>query len=174
MCSTSEFDVSCGAIEFNPDPKLSLPGIVTNHFGKIYESEMPDVVDDQEQKPNIPVIDLGKKVFDLDSYSYNQTLVTSNVDTNFSSVTTSSSSREGLTTKLEKIRRNFVGNVYYLYQIDVDGIYELEIKRRNTWVHNNFKLKRQLKSSLKPIRIAFIREPAFDAGGPLTEFHIVL
>ena len=62
MCSTSEFDnVSEGAIEYNPDPKLSLPGIVTNHFGKIYESEMPVVVDDQEQEPNIPVIDLGKK-----------------------------------------------------------------------------------------------------------------
>ena len=110
----------------------------------------------------------------MDSYSYNQTLVTSNVDTNFSSVTTSSTSREDLTTKLEKIRRNFVGNIYYLHQIDVDGIYELEIKRRNIWVHNNFKLKRQLKSSLKPIRIAFIGEPAFDAGGTLRQFHIVL
>ena len=106
----------------------------------------------------------------MDSYSYNQTLVTSNVDTNFSSVTTSSSSREDLTTKLETIRRNFVGNVYDLDQIDVDGIYELEIKRRKIWEHTNIKLKHQLKSSLKPIRIVFIREPAFDAGGPLREF----
>ena len=31
-------------------------------------------------------------------------------------------------------------------------------------------MKRQLKSSLKPIRIVFIGEPAFDAGGPLREF----
>ena len=109
MCSTSELDnVSCGAIEFNLEPKLSLPGIVTNHFDKIYEIEMPVVVDDQEQESNIPVTDLEKQVFDLDSYSYNQTLVTSNVDTNFPSVTTSSSSREDLTTKLEMIRRNFV------------------------------------------------------------------
>ena len=61
MCSTSELDnVSCCAIEFNPDPKLSLPGIVTNHFDKIYEIEMLVVVDDQEQEPNIPVIDLEK------------------------------------------------------------------------------------------------------------------
>ena len=87
---------------------LSLPGIVTNHFNKIYESEMPAVVDDQEQEPNIPVTDLENEVFDLDSYSYNQTLVTSNVDTNFSSVTTSYSSREDLTTKFETIRRIFV------------------------------------------------------------------
>ena len=59
LCSTSEFDdVSCGAIEFNLDPKLSLPGVIINHFYKIYESEMPVVVDDQEQEPNIPVIDL--------------------------------------------------------------------------------------------------------------------
>ena len=37
LCSTSEFDdVSCDAIEF-PDPKLPLPGIVTNHFDKIYD-----------------------------------------------------------------------------------------------------------------------------------------
>ena len=80
MCSTSEFDnVSCGAIEFNPDPKLSVPGIATNDFGKIYESEMPVVDDDQEQEPNIPETDLENEVFDLDSYSYNQTLVTSNV-----------------------------------------------------------------------------------------------
>ena len=84
LCSTSEFDnPSCGAIEFNPHPKLSLLGIVTNHFDKICESEMPVVVDDQEQEPNIPVTDLEKEVFDLGSYSYNQTLVTSNVDTNF-------------------------------------------------------------------------------------------
>ena len=128
LCSTSEFDdVSCGAIEF-PDPKLSLPGIVTNHFDKIYESEMSLVVDDQESRPNIPVIDLEKEVFDLDSYNYNQTFVTSNVDTSFSSVTTSSFSREDLTTKLERIRRNFVGNVYDLDQIEANGICELEIK----------------------------------------------
>ena len=67
LCSTSEFDnISCGAIEFNPDPKLSL-----HHFDKIYESDMPVVIDDQEQEPNVPVIDLEKEVFDLDSYSYN-------------------------------------------------------------------------------------------------------
>ena len=174
LCSSSEFDnVSCGAIEFNPDPKLSLPGIVTNNFDKIYESEMSVIVDDQEQEPNIPAIDLEKEVFDLDSYSYDQTLVTSNVDENFSSVTTSSSSREDLTTKLDTIRRNFVGNVYDLDQIDVNGIYELEIKRRKLWEHTNIKLKRQLKSSLKPIRIVFIGEPAFDAGGPLREFFIL-
>ena len=170
MCSTSEFDnVSCGAIEF-PDPKLSLPGIIINQFDKIYESQTPGIVDDQESEPNIPVIDLEKEVFDLDSYNYNQTFVTSNVDTSFSSVTTNSSSREDLTTKLETIRRNFVGNVYDLDQIDVDGIYELEIKRTKIWEHTNIKLKRQLKSSLKPIRIVFIGEPAFDAGGPLREF----
>ena len=46
-----------------------------------------------------------KEVFDLDSYNYNQTLVTSNVDTSFSSVMTRSSSREELTTKLETISR---------------------------------------------------------------------
>ena len=96
---------------------------------------MPVVVDDQEKERNIPVIDLEKEIFDLDSYSYNQTLVTSNVDTNFSDVTTSSSSREDLTTKLETITRNFVGNVYDLDQIDVDGIYELEITRRKIWEH---------------------------------------
>ena len=101
---------------------MSLPGIVTNHFDKIYESEMPVVVDDQEEERNVPVIDLEKEIFDLDSYSYNHTLVTSNGDTNFSSATTSSSSCEDLTTKFEKIRRNFVGNVYDLDQIDVDGI----------------------------------------------------
>ena len=50
------------------------------------------------------------------------------MDTSLSSVTTSSSSRKDLTTKLETIRRNFVGNVYDLNQIDADGIYELEIK----------------------------------------------
>ena len=88
-------------------------------FDKIYESKTPVVVDDQESEPNIPVIDLEKEVFDLDSYNYNQTFVTSNVDTSFSSVTTNSSSREDLTTKLETIRRNFVGNVYDLDQIDL-------------------------------------------------------
>ena len=31
-------------------------------------------------------------------------------------------------------------------------------------------MKRQLKSSPKPIRIVFIEEPAFNAGGPLREF----
>ena len=87
---------------------LSLPGIVTNHFNKIYEREMPAVVDDQEQEPNIPVTDLENEFFDLDPYSYNQTLVTSNVDTNFSVVTTNYSSREDQTTKLEIIRRNVV------------------------------------------------------------------
>ena len=129
LCSTSEFDnVSCGAIEF-PDPKLSLPGVIINQFDKIYESQTPGIVDDQESEPNIPVIDLEKEVFDLDSYNYDQIFVTSNVNTSFSSATTSSSSREDLTTKLETIRRNFVGNVYYLDQIDADGIYELEIER---------------------------------------------
>ena len=61
LCSTSEFDdVSCGTFEF-PDPKLSLPGIVTNHFDKIYESETSVVVDDdQESGPNILVINLEK------------------------------------------------------------------------------------------------------------------
>ena len=139
-------------------------------FDKIYESKTPVVVDDQESEPNIPVIDLEKEVFDLDSYNYNQTFVTSNVDTSFSSLTTNSSSREDLTTKLETIRRNFVGNVYHLDQIDVDGIYELEIKRTKVWEHTNIKLKRQSKSSLKPIRIVFIGKPAFDAGGPLREY----
>ena len=175
LCSTSEFDnASCSAIEFNPHPKLSLLGIVTNHFDKICESEMPVVVDDQEQEPITPVTDLEKEVFDLDSYSYNQTLVTSNVDTNFSIVTTSSSSCEDLTTKLETIRRNFVGNVYDLDQIDVDGICESEIKRRKIREHSNIKLKRRLKSSLKPIHIVFIGEPVFDAGGPLRVFHNAL
>ena len=89
---------------------------------------MPVVVGDQESEPIIPVIDLEKEVFDLDSYNYNQTFVTSNVDTSFSSVTTSSSSRKDLTTKLETIRRNFVGNVYDLDQIEANGIYGLEIK----------------------------------------------
>ena len=51
-----------------------------------------------------------------------------------------------------------------------DGIYELEIKRIKIWEHTNIKLKRQLKSSLKPIRIVFIGEPAFNAGDPLREF----
>ena len=149
---------------------MSLLGIATNHFDKMYEIETPVVVDDQESEPNIPVIDLEKEVFDLDSYNYNQTLVTSNVDTSFSSVTTSSSSSEDLTTNLETIRRNFVGNIYDLDQIDVDGIYELEIKIMKIWEHTNIKLKRQLKLSLKPIRIVFIGEPAFDAGGPLRGF----
>ena len=46
LCSTGEFDnASCGTIEF-PDPNLSLPGIVTNYFDKIYKSEMSVVVDD--------------------------------------------------------------------------------------------------------------------------------
>ena len=84
------------------------------------------------------------------------------MDTIFSSVKTSSSSREDLTTKLETIRRNFVGNVYDLDQIDVDAIYELEIKRIKIWEQTNIKLKRQLKSSLKPVLIVFIGEPAFD------------
>ena len=75
LCSTNEFDnISCGTIEFNPDPILSLPGIFTNHFDKIYESEMPLVVVDQEQEP---VINLEKEVFDLDTYSYNETFDTS-------------------------------------------------------------------------------------------------
>ena len=87
MCSISEFDVSCGAIEFQ-DQKLSLPGIFINHFGKIYDSQTPVVVDDQESEPNIHVIDLEKEVFDLDSYNYNQTFVTSNVHSSFSSVAT--------------------------------------------------------------------------------------
>ena len=90
---------------------MSLPGIVTNHFDKIYESEMSVVDDDQESRPNILVIDLEKEVFDLDAYNYNHTFVTSNVDTSFSSLTTNSSSREDLTTKLETTRRNFIGNV---------------------------------------------------------------
>ena len=102
----------------------------------------------------------------MDYYNYNQTLVTSNVDTSFSSVTTSSSSRKDLTTKLETIRRNFGGNVHDLEQIDVDGIYELKIKRIKIWEYTNIKLKGQLKSSLKPISIVFIGEPALDAGCP--------
>ena len=51
------------------------------------------------------------------------------MDTSFSSVTTSFSSREDLTTKLETIGRKFAGNVCDLNQVDADGIYELEIKR---------------------------------------------
>ena len=67
LCSTIEFDnVSCGATEFNLDQQLSLPGLVTNHFNKVYVSKMSAVVDDQEQKPNIPVIDLEEEVFHLD------------------------------------------------------------------------------------------------------------
>ena len=170
FCSTSEFDnVSCDAIVF-PYRKLSLPGIVSNHFGEIYESKTPVIVDDQESEPNTPVTDLEKDVFDLDSYNYNQTIITSNVDTSFSSVTTSSSSREDLTTKLETIRRNFVGNVNDLDQIHVDGNYELEIKRIKIWEHTNIKLKRQLKSSLKPIRIVFIGEPGSDICGLMRQF----
>ena len=92
------------------------------------------------------------------------------MDTSFSSVTTSSSSREDLTTKLETIRRNFVGNVHDLDQIHVDGIYELEIKRIKIWEHTNIKLKRQLKSSLKHIRIVFIGEPGFDACSLMRQF----
>ena len=62
LYSTSEFDnVSCGAIEF-PDPKLSLPGIVTNHFDKFCESETPVLVDDQESEPNTPAIDMEKNL----------------------------------------------------------------------------------------------------------------
>ena len=170
LCSINEFDnISCGAIEF-PEPELSLPRIVTNRFDKIYESEKPVVIDDQEREPNIPVTDFEKEVSDLYSYDYNQTLVTSNVDTSFSSVTTSSSSREDLTTKLDTIRRNFVENVCDLDQIDIADIYELEIKRMKIWEHTTIKLKRQLKSSLKPIRIVFTGEPALDAGGALREF----
>ena len=129
---------------------------------------MPVVIADQEHELNIHVIDLEKEVFDLDSYSYNQ--VVSNADTNFSVVTTSSSSHEDLTTKLEAIRRNFVGNLYDLDQTDVDGICELEIKRRKIWKHTDIKLNRHLKSSLKPIHIVLIGDPSFDAGGPLREF----
>ena len=115
LCSTSKFDnVSCGATEF-PEPKLSLSGIVTNKFDKTHESKMPAVIHDKEREPNVTVIDLEKEVFDLDYYNYNQTLVTSNVDTSFSSVTTSSSSRENLTTKFETIMGNVVGNVYDLH-----------------------------------------------------------
>ena len=170
FCSTSEFDnVSCDAIVF-PYRKLSLLGIVSNHFDEIYESKTPVIVDDQESEPNTPVTDLEKDVFDLDSYNYNQTIITSNVDTSFSSVTTSSSSREDLTTKLETIRRNFVGNVNDLDQIHVDGNYELEIKRIKIWEHTNIKLKRQLKSSLKPIRIVFIGEPGSDICGLMRQF----
>ena len=97
----------------------------------------------------------------MDSYSYNQTLVTSNVGF---------SSREDLSPKRETIRKNFVGNVYDLDQFDVDGIYELEIKRIKIWEHTMIKLKRQLKSSLKLICLVFIGEPVFDADGPLREF----
>ena len=57
LCSASECNnVTCGAIEFNPDPKLSLPGIATNHFDKISESEMPVVVDDQESEYNVLLV----------------------------------------------------------------------------------------------------------------------
>ena len=130
MCSTSEFDdVSCGAIEF-PDPKLSLPGIVTNHFDKIYESKTPVVVDDQESEPNIPRTDLEKEAFDLNSYNYNQTIITSNVDTSFSRVTTNSSSREDLTTKLETNQEKLCWKCIQLDQTDVDGIMSQKLKEQ--------------------------------------------
>ena len=90
---------------------------------------MSIVADNQEREPNIPVTDLEKEFLDLDSYNYNQTLVTCYVDTSFSSVTTCSSSREDLSTKIETIRRKFVGNVYDLGQIDIAAIYEIEIER---------------------------------------------
>ena len=35
---------------------------------------MPAVIHDKEREPNVPVIDLEKEVFDLDSYNYNQPL----------------------------------------------------------------------------------------------------
>ena len=92
------------------------------------------------------------------------------MDTNFSSVTTSSSSLKKPTNKLETFRRNFAGNAYGLNQIDVAGIYQLEVKRRKTWKHINIKLKRRLKSTLKLILIVIIGKPVFDAGGPLREF----
>ena len=91
------------------------------------------------------------------------------MDTNFSSVTTSSSSLKKPTNKLETFRRNFAGNAYGLNQIDVAGIYQLEVKRRKTWKHINIKLKRRLKSTLKLILIVIIGKPAFDAGGQLRE-----
>ena len=78
---------------------------------------------------------MEKEVFDLDSYNYNRTLVTSNVDTSFLSVMASSSGREDLTTILETIRRNFVGNTYHLDQIE----------RIKIWEHTKIKLKPQLK-----------------------------
>ena len=59
------------------------------------------------------------------------------MDTNFSSVTTSSSSLKKPTNKFETFRRNFGGNAYSLDQIDVAGIYELEVKRRKIWEHIN-------------------------------------
>ena len=71
---------------------------------------------------------------------------------------------------VEAIRRNFLRNLNDLDQIDVNGIYELDIKKRKISEHTNIKLKRQLKLSLKPIRIVFIGEPVFDAGGPLRKF----
>ena len=88
------------------------------------------------------------------------------MNANISSV----SGRKDLTTKLETIRINFVGNVYDLDQINVDGIYESEIKRKKIWEHTNIKLKRQWKSSLKSILLVFIGEPVFDAGGPKRGF----
>ena len=39
-------------------PQTSLLGIAINHFDKIYESQTPVVVDDEESAPNTPVIDL--------------------------------------------------------------------------------------------------------------------
>ena len=70
-----------------------------------------------------------------------------------------SSSREDLTTKLKTIRRNFVGNAYDLDEIDVDSIHELKIKMIKIWELTSTKLKRQLKWSLKLIRLVFIGEP---------------
>ena len=61
---------------------------------------------------------MEKEVFDLDFYSYNQTLVTSNVDTNFSSVTTKRRKIWGLTniklkrqlqSSLKPICKGFIG-----------------------------------------------------------------
>ena len=87
------------------------------------------------------------------------------MDTNVSSVTNNSSSREDLTTKLERIRRNFTGNVYDWDQIDVDGIYELEITRRKIWEHTNIKLKRQL---------VFIGEPALVNNSDVERFGLII
>ena len=96
------------------------------------------------------------------------------MDTTFSSFTTSSYSHEDLSTKFEIIRKNFVGNTYDLDQIDVDGIYELEIIRRKIREHTNIKLKRQLKLSLKPVPIVILGEPRFDRGGQEGFSHCIL